>query len=63
MKVTRLKKGIRIHLTDIQYEVLCQVCGNGFTDDPGDLGFFEPGELRAYDHVANNLGCFHEDRR
>jgi len=62
MKVTRLKQGIRIRLTDTQYHVLCYIFGNG-VEEPGDLALDTPGEVRALNHLLNNLNRVHEDRR
>jgi len=57
MKVTRLKQGIRIRLTDTQYHVLCYIFGNG-VEEPGDLALDTP-----LNHLLNNLNRVHEDRR
>ena len=62
MKVTRLKKGVRIHLTDIQYEVLTHVFGNG-VEEPDDLVITEPARVRAFNHITQELTKIHEDRR
>jgi hypothetical protein len=62
MKVTRLRKGVRIHLTDIQYEMLCHVYGNGI-EELEDLCIHEPARVRAFNRVTQELTNIHEDRR
>lgn len=68
MKITRLKKGVRISLTDSEFEALRHLVQLGKSDIEGDdmqLAGLSPAGKRAIRARFSEINCFHidEDRR
>jgi len=65
MKITRLRKGYRINLSDSEFEALCLLVQHGESDIDGvsraiDLGFVSPAAKRALDKIRMSVD---DDRR
>jgi len=53
MRITKLKNGYRIKLTDLEYDALRQAAGNGSNGvDAQDLGITGRGGVCAYNRIA-----------
>ena len=69
MKTTRLKRGYRIHLTDLEHYLLIHLVSEAQTGHECALAgeyaadWLEPNQRRAADRIFKKMGVVDDDRR